>query len=439
LGEAIGQAQEELVEGPFRDVWARGFGYKSFKQMDDAYRTVIDRNYQPPTKQELAWAVKAGFERAFDVLREQGREANGTCDQLAQKALNRIVASGTAQIAEVIPAEPIQELIQDLEANGAASDFIQSLKAEAHTLADIPGLRTEWLIEIAESTSLARVHRILARSEYAEVRTALASSPRSSTAILEALAGDSDVWSDEMRLALVHNPHTTEVALQNVCNSSALVDLIADHPNTTAALLGWLANHEHFLWRWAAAKCERTPPAILAKLAKDRSSAHYVAGNPNTTLPILKELAANKEFYVGRWVAANPKITPDMIEEFARSPDHDVRAAAADNPNAPAAVLEELSSDRTVRVRCRVAGNPSTPSDVLARMAGDKTNSVRRELINNPNTPAEVVSAVVASWAASTLARCTARSEATDRQALDQSRRAVQRLVMSRMPRPNAG
>ena len=64
-----------------------------------------------------------------------------------------------------------------------------------------------------------------------------------------------------------------------------------------------------------------------------------------------------------------------------------VRSYAAGNPNTPVDVLTELAKDNNCDVRCFVAENPSTSADVLTELAKDSYWCVRRNAVRNPNMP----------------------------------------------------
>ena len=65
----------------------------------------------------------------------------------------------------------------------------------------------------------------------------------------------------------------------------------------------------------------------------------------------------------------------------------DVRCSAAGNPNTPVEVLTELAKDSNCGVRRSAAGNPNTPVEVLTELAKDSDCGVRRSAAGNPNTP----------------------------------------------------
>ena len=60
--------------------------------------------------------------------------------------------------------------------------------------------------------------------------------------------------------------------------------------------------------------------------------------------------------------------------------DCDVRSSAAGNPNTPVEVLTELAKDSNCDVRYNAAGNPNTPVEVLTELAKDSDWGVRRKI-----------------------------------------------------------
>ena len=65
----------------------------------------------------------------------------------------------------------------------------------------------------------------------------------------------------------------------------------------------------------------------------------------------------------------------------------DVRYSAAGNPNTPVEALTELAKDGDCDVRRSAAGNPNTPVEALTELAKDGDWGVRYSAAGNPNTP----------------------------------------------------
>ena len=64
--------------------------------------------------------------------------------------------------------------------------------------------------------------------------------------------------------------------------------------------------------------------------------------------------------------------------------DYIVRCLVAGNSNTPVDVLTELAKDSDWYIRCLVARNPNTPVDVLTELAKDSDCDVRRNVAGNP-------------------------------------------------------
>ena len=115
-----------------------------------------------------------------------------------------------------------------------------------------------------------------------------------------------------------------------------------------------------------------------------RSSA---AGNPNTPVDTLVELAKDSHCDVRSSAAGNPNTPVDTLVELAKDNHWAVRSSAAGNPNTPVDTLVELAKDSDCDVRRSAAGNPNTPSGTLVELAKDSHWAVRRSAAGNPNTP----------------------------------------------------
>ena len=95
----------------------------------------------------------------------------------------------------------------------------------------------------------------------------------------------------------------------------------------------------------------------------------------------------NSDCNVRRSAAGNPNTPVEVLTELAKDSDWGVRRNAAGNPNTPVEVLTELAKDSNCDVRRNAAGNPNTPVEVLTELAKDSDWSVRYSAAGNPNTP----------------------------------------------------
>ena len=122
-------------------------------------------------------------------------------------------------------------------------------------------------------------------------------------------------------------------------------------------------------------------------LNSDSDVRRSAAGNPNTPVEVLTELAKDSDCDVRYSAAGNPNTPVEVLTELAKDSDCDVRYSAAGNPNTPVEVLTELAKDSDCDVRYSAAGNPNTPVEVLTELAKDSDWSVRYSAAGNPNTP----------------------------------------------------
>ena len=121
------------------------------------------------------------------------------------------------------------------------------------------------------------------------------------------------------------------------------------------------------------------------------SLAECLAGNPNTPIPILKQLAKDQDADVRGRVAGHPNTPIPVLEQLAKDKEKNVRLSLASHPNTPIPVLKQLAKDKDADVRGRVAELPNAPVPVLEQLAKDKDASVRNNVASNPNTPIPVL------------------------------------------------
>ncbi|WP_302447618.1 HEAT repeat domain-containing protein [Paraprevotella clara] len=95
----------------------------------------------------------------------------------------------------------------------------------------------------------------------------------------------------------------------------------------------------------------------------------------------------NSDWAVRRSVAGNPNTPVGTLVELAKDSYFAVRSSAAGNPNTPVGTLVELAKDSDWAVRSSAAGNPNTPVGTLVELAKDSYFAVRRSVAGNPNTP----------------------------------------------------
>lgn len=114
--------------------------------------------------------------------------------------------------------------------------------------------------------------------------------------------------------------------------------------------------------RWQAAQHPLTPPAMLQRLAADRTMRVALAALRNRSLP-----------EAAMWA-------------YAGAPDEARRLALARNPACPANLLDQLAHDRAKAVRAVVARHRAASDATLSRLAGDAEKSVVLAVLGNPRT-----------------------------------------------------
>ena len=99
------------------------------------------------------------------------------------------------------------------------------------------------------------------------------------------------------------DPRTTPRKLRRLArpDDAVVLDLVASHPNTPAAVLRRLGNNSgHEAVRLRVAQNKRTPPQILGLLAKDQSPSvkMAVASHPSTPAAVVEALADDDSQHV---------------------------------------------------------------------------------------------------------------------------------------------
>ncbi|MGL4401343.1 MAG: hypothetical protein ACRCXD_15870, partial [Luteolibacter sp.] len=130
---------------------------------------------------------------------------------------------------------------------------------------------------------------------------------------------------------------------------------------------------------------KETALEMLAELARHESAAvrKTVAGNPSTPAELLADLARDADAWVRHAVALN-KLTPaSELEKLAEDGEVSVRSCVASNPGLPAKWIERFSRDPNEEIRSRVPFNRSASPDLLVRMASeDESEYVHSSLRN---------------------------------------------------------
>ena len=171
-------------------------------------------------------------------------------------------------------------------------------------------------------------------------------------------------------------------------DNEVVLDLVASHPNTPAAVLRRLAlnrgNPE--LVRLRVAQNRRVPQRLLRRLAQDDTPALRVAvaAHPSTPLSVVEVLSDDHESEVRLQVTRHRQLSPRLVRRLARDCNEDVRVAMAMHPQTPREVLEALAEDRIASVRRATVhllgaiGSNRRNDRLLLRLAEDRAVTVRQ-------------------------------------------------------------
>ena len=165
--------------------------------------------------------------------------------------------------------------------------------------------------------------------------------------------------------------------------------------------------------RDVAASHERTPPAVLTRLARvaDSYIRAAVAANPRTPADVLVALSTDPDEYVRTRVSGNESTMPATIIALSHDASPRVRQGVADRANLPLDVLERLLNDESQEVREIALANPGarevfhrrgefnqkqapTPTNraMLLEMAANSRAQVRLLVAFDPNADADILS-----------------------------------------------
>jgi hypothetical protein len=127
----------------------------------------------------------------------------------------------------------------------------------------------------------------------------------------------------------------------------------------------------------------------------DSTKVRYlIASNPQTSPAILNYLATDKETRVVRRVADNQNTHASTLARLAVHDDPGVRTCICENGNAPELVLLALARDPHLDVRYTLAENLNAPMSVIEMLTMDENPyiSSRAQRTLNMLRPAEVLS-----------------------------------------------
>ena len=190
--------------------------------------------------------------------------------------------------------------------------------------------------------------------------------------------------------AAASDPRTDPAALRGLARSDneVVLDLLASHPNTPAAVFRHLALNGRVpgLVRVRVAQNRRVPQRLLRRLARDASPAVRVAVavHPSTPVSVVEALADDHESAVRFQVAHHCPLSTRLVRRLARDCSEDVRIAMAMHPQTPREVLEALAEDPIASVR-RATVHPMGALGferwndlLLLRLAEDRAATVRQ-------------------------------------------------------------
>ncbi|MEO8703638.1 MAG: hypothetical protein ABI867_26550 [Kofleriaceae bacterium] len=343
------------------------------------------------------WLIAALIEHPLPSLRAVvARFADTPAAQLAELARDPDVAVRVA--VAVHPALPREDLAR------LAIDAIPVRRSVARRITgrvtvELIGPPTRWedqdlRRDQASGDDLGEL-AVLAGDPSAWVRGAVAANAAAPEAALLQLAGDSDLW---VRRAVAQNPASTTAIL-----TRALLDepdpwwsqsyrgealrAVIENPNATSELLERFGAIAGAMTRQQIAMNASTPPALLAKLARDPvAMVRWCVAYRNVVPALADPLSRDADTGVRARIA---EVVRDaaILDRLARDPEHRVREGVARNPACPTAVLAKLADDLDAGVRCRVAMHAETPSGALAMLSRDSDELTRRWAFGHERMP----------------------------------------------------
>jgi len=119
-----------------------------------------------------------------------------------------------------------------------------------------------------------------------------------------------------------------------------------------------------------------------------------MAHDLQSSVKLLRLLAADQDVVVRQEVGANPVIPPDLMRELLLD-NRWVRQGVARNVKAPPDIMKQLAEDDEWTVRQYIATNPSAPIALLKQLSTDTSSMVRYLVTKNKHTPIGVLRALV--------------------------------------------
>ncbi|WP_332673930.1 hypothetical protein [Aromatoleum sp.] len=183
----------------------------------------------------------------------------------------------------------------------------------------------------------------------------------------------------------------TLMALWRATDEEAVRAQILLHQHCPDALLRALPASP--LERRCIARHARTPPALLAELARDAEVAVRRATTANPATPVAAIVAScfDTDEAVRRTVAARRDLPITLAACLADDSDTWVRRVLARNPACPSYLLERSAADHDLEVRRSVARHPACPESLLDRLSRDAAPWVQAAVAYRDDLPPAVV------------------------------------------------
>lgn len=228
-----------------------------------------------------------------------------------------------------------------------------------------------------------------------ELRAALARNPALPAALQAQLVQDPDWW---VRASVAENPNATPEQLATLAledDHAVIRENAARHPHTPPGTLLSLAGDGEAAVRLQVARNPSTPPEAMAWLARDEKYAtrEAVAAHPLTPPDVLQALAGEENERVS--LVARLRLSPlteEGAQEALATRRRNVKLAVASRPQVPLPVLAQLAGDRNPLIRAQVGLSPQLPELVRDALQEDPDPAVQRvALAADPSAPPEAL------------------------------------------------
>lgn len=238
-------------------------------------------------------------------------------------------------------------------------------------------------------------------------RDLVAEHPNASAALLHEFAKDR---SASLRQAVADHANASAPTLSILCcdMDERVRVKAATHPNRPEALLRLLLAAGSTADLKQAQK-PSSPSQELRVLAGYGGWAKYLVGRcPNCPLDLLQEIAKDADWRVRMGLLDNPNAPEHTLLPLMKLNDTDVHLRLLQHPHAPIKLLEQLAAHPRVEMRARVARHSKTPAHVLERLSCDGTYHVRQWAARHPHTPAATMQQLVRAGSSEDLLRLVA-------------------------------